>query len=207
MPRKANSIAYHSGQDEGGTTEWETPQGLFDLLNEQFAFSVDAAASAFNAKCSRFWDKEHDGLTQPWAGEVVYLNPPYGRGENGVGPWLDKTIWEISSPASKTAPAVVVLLPARTSERWWFEKVALWATEIQFIVGRLQFSGAPNVASFPSAIAIYRPKREPNKVAPPHRYLSLTTAQRGAQETKAHDINIETASFIETSMSVEGEIS
>ena len=44
---------------------------------------LDAAADATNAKCARYFTAEDDGLTQDWAGETVWLNPPYGRGITG----------------------------------------------------------------------------------------------------------------------------
>jgi site-specific DNA-methyltransferase (adenine-specific) len=179
MPRKQNSVHYQSGQDEGGTTEHGTPQGLFDLLGGEFHFTLDPAASKENAKTKKFYDRERDGLAQSWANETVFLNPPYGRGEEGVVPWLRKVTWEVSNP-SRSAPTIVMLLPARTSESWWYEYVAQCANEVRFIVGRLQFEGAENVASFPSAIAVYRPRHNA-PLAILHTYLVLTPVQRGVQ--------------------------
>jgi len=31
--------------------DWETPQNIFDALNEEFHFTLDAAADINNAKC------------------------------------------------------------------------------------------------------------------------------------------------------------
>lgn len=50
------------------TDEWATPQYVFDMLNEEFHFTLDAAATAENAKCERFYTKEQDGLKMPWGG-------------------------------------------------------------------------------------------------------------------------------------------
>ena len=61
------------------TVEWETPQALFDQLNEEFRFTLDPCATAENAKCRKYYTKEQDGLLQDWTGETVYCNPPYGR--------------------------------------------------------------------------------------------------------------------------------
>lgn len=65
--------------DKAKTVEWETPQDLFDRLNDEFHFTIDACASKDNAKCKRYFTKEQDGLKQDWTGEVVWCNPPYGR--------------------------------------------------------------------------------------------------------------------------------
>lgn len=53
--------------------DWGTPQALFDKLNAEFCFTVDAAALPSNAKCSRFWSPEEDGLRQNWGGVKKYF--------------------------------------------------------------------------------------------------------------------------------------
>ena len=58
--------------------EWETPKELFDELDREFHFNLDAAASRENAKCERFFTKDQDGLKQKWKG-TVWCNPPYGK--------------------------------------------------------------------------------------------------------------------------------
>lgn len=66
---------------------WETPRGLFQTLDREFGFRLDAAASAHNAKCARYYDIEADGLASDWGDGPVWLNPPYGR---QIAPWMDK---------------------------------------------------------------------------------------------------------------------
>ena len=61
------------------SNEWETPQDLFDRLNEEFHFTVDAASTHENAKCEKHWTEKEDGLKQDWSGETVWVHPPYGR--------------------------------------------------------------------------------------------------------------------------------
>lgn len=58
---------------------WETPQELFDILNDEFHFTVDVCATKDNAKCENFFTPEMDGLKQEWTG-ACWCNPPYGRG-------------------------------------------------------------------------------------------------------------------------------
>lgn len=36
------------------SAEWETPQALFDELNEEFHFTLDVCASEDKAKCQRY---------------------------------------------------------------------------------------------------------------------------------------------------------
>ena len=63
--------------------DWGTPQALFDALDEEFSFNLDAAANDHNAKCGMYLTQEDDALAQPsWPvprGSSVWLNPPYGR--------------------------------------------------------------------------------------------------------------------------------
>ena len=47
---------------------WETPQKFFDALNEEFHFTLDAAASHENHKCENYYTEEQDGLVQDWGG-------------------------------------------------------------------------------------------------------------------------------------------
>lgn len=68
---------------------WETPKDFFDALNAEFNFTLDAASSAENAKCAKFFDEAIDGLAQSWEGERVWINPPYGR---GISKWIEKPL-------------------------------------------------------------------------------------------------------------------
>ena len=52
------------------TDMWETPQELFDKLDEEFHFTLEVCAVPENAKCNRFYSPEDDGLFQSWDGVV-----------------------------------------------------------------------------------------------------------------------------------------
>ena len=45
---------------------WETPQALFDELNEKYHFTLDAAASHSNHKVGRYYTAEDSGLDKDW---------------------------------------------------------------------------------------------------------------------------------------------
>lgn len=133
-------------------SDWETPQDLFDSLNEQYHFTLDVCATAENAKCKKYITQKQDALSAdtPWKG-VCWMNPPYGR---NIGLWIQKAY-----ESSLNGSTVVCLLPARTDTAWWHDYVLPYA-EISFIRGRLKFVGAENSAPFPSAIAVFSPKQE-----------------------------------------------
>ena len=130
------------------TDLWETPQDLFDKLNNEFHFTLDVCATPENAKCDSFYTKEQDGLKQPWEG-VVWCNPPYGK---QIGSWVRRGFF-----ASLSGNTVVMLLPARTDTRWFHEYI-YGKAEIRFIRGRLKFGESKNSAPFPSMVVVFMPE-------------------------------------------------
>lgn len=129
------------------TNEWATPQYFFDRLNEEFNFTLDPCSNGFNAKCPRYFTEKDDGLAQSWAGETVFMNPPYGR---VIGDWIRKAYEEAQEGAT-----VVALIPSRTDTRYWHDYV-MKAHEIRLVKGRLYFGDGTGRAPFPSAIIIFR---------------------------------------------------
>lgn len=127
--------------------EWETPQSLFDALSVEFRFTLDVCASVDNAKCARFFTKSDDGLSQSWADEVVFMNPPYSK----VAFWMRKAY-----ESTRVGATVVCLVPSRTDTRWWHDYAM--KGEIRMLRGRIRFVGAHSSAPFPSAVVILRPQ-------------------------------------------------
>ena len=76
-----NTVMYSSK-----TCEWETPQWLFDKLDAIYHFELDVCARAENAKCSRYYTPNQDGLAQEGEG-ICWMNPHYGR---EIGKWVRK---------------------------------------------------------------------------------------------------------------------
>ena len=140
--------------------DWETPQWLFDLLDDQYHFSLDACATKENAKCWHYYTKEDNGLKRKWEGSV-WVNPPYGR---EIGQWTDRAKQQIKY---KRVQRVVMLLPVRTDTKWWQRSVQSGAKELRFIEGRLRFVGAAGAAPFPSAVVIYDRRSFPYLVVGP----------------------------------------
>ena len=62
---------------KSGSDEWGTPPKIFDPLNAEFQFTLDAAATDENALCESYYTLEEDGSEQDWAGHTVWVNPPY----------------------------------------------------------------------------------------------------------------------------------
>lgn len=128
-------------------TNWGTPQAFFDQLDAEFHFTLDVCATPDNAKCARYFTPERNGLAQSWAGEVCWMNPPYG---DALNEWMPKAYAE-----SLNGATVVCLVPSRTDTRWWHAYAM--RGEVRFVKGRLKFVGAKWGATFPSAVVIFRP--------------------------------------------------
>lgn len=64
-----------------------TPQEVFDQLDAEFHFTLDAAATDKSAKCPNYYTPETDGLKSPWslAGGVLYSVTLHTGGRSGSG--------------------------------------------------------------------------------------------------------------------------
>lgn len=115
-----------------------THPGDFEGFDREFGpFTVDVAAAQHNTKCDRFYDREADGLTQSWAGETVWCNPPY----SDIAPWIEKA-WAEHVDANR----IVMLLPGnRAEQRWWQTMVEPYRDRpdspmsTRFLPGRMRF--------------------------------------------------------------------
>lgn len=107
---------------------WRTPDRVFNNLHREFGFTIDAAASANNAKLPRFWSRHDDALRQDWGGERVFCNPPYSE----IPQFLAK---------APEADVSVMFVTSRTSNDYWIEHV--WANpychEIRFVNRGVKF--------------------------------------------------------------------
>lgn len=127
------ALPYAAAKDD-----WETPAELFDPLNAEYEFTLDAAANQANAKLPMFMSGPciaplscPCGLCSSWLDERVWCNPPYGR---GLIDWVQKF-------ATGEADLAMMLLPANTDTAWFSE---LWKAshEIIFLTGRVNFVGS-----------------------------------------------------------------
>lgn len=95
----------------------ETPASVYDPLHAEFDFTLDAAASTANCKCTRYCTlsgfyigavqaARGDGFAKSWAGERVWCNPPF----SGLMPWVEKA-WD------DPAELVCLLLPNNRDEQ------------------------------------------------------------------------------------------
>ena len=130
--------------------DWGTPWALFNEVDREFGFTLDAAASEHNAKCKTYLTEADDALSHPWhkiAGDgAIWLNPPYGR---DIGKWIEKAYLE-----SQFGSTVVCLTFCRTDTKWW-HRWAMRAAEVRIIPGRITFQGASAGAPAPSCLIVF----------------------------------------------------
>lgn len=151
-----NKVHFSTGDDD-----WETPQNLFDELNKEFGFTLDPCASDSNHKCAKYYTVEQDGLSQSWADEIVFCNPPYSK-HGGQRKWVEKCYTE----AREKDITVVALLPARTDTKIFHDYI-LGQAEIRFIKGRISFRSRGEEsgrAPFPNMIVIFRGRQPSSEV-------------------------------------------
>jgi phage N-6-adenine-methyltransferase len=164
------TVKGHAALLSSKSDEWETPDDLFNALNDEFKFDLDAAATFDNAKVGRYIGPDQDALSVSWRqmadarlfSPVVWLNPPYSRCRE----FIAKAALEATFGCT-----VVCLVPARTDTRWWHDYV--WdqdrdrvrdGVEIRFLKGRVKFKPPgemlptlKNSATFPSVVIVFRP--------------------------------------------------
>lgn len=130
------------------TELWATPIDFFQKWSDSIGgFDLDVCANQENAKCSKFFSKEDDGLAQQWIGKC-WMNPPYGK---EIGRWMKKAY-----ESSQEGATVVCLVPSRTDTKWWHDYAM--KGQITFIKGRLKFGNSKNSAPFPSAVIVFEAK-------------------------------------------------
>jgi site-specific DNA-methyltransferase (adenine-specific) len=126
---------------------WPTPESWFRDLDREFGFTLDPCCLPETAKCARYFTPVEDGLAQSWAGERVFMNPPYGR---HLPKWMRKAFHE----ARDRGALVVCFVPARVDTRWWHD----WAVkgDVRFPKGRVKGQNGADWP-FPVAIVVFRP--------------------------------------------------
>ena len=119
--------------------DWRTPPHLFGEWNKEFHFTLDPACNGeVDALCNKFYTPKEDGLKQSWAGERVYVNPPYDNAKE----WVKKAY-----ESRNEADLIVMLLPSRTDTKYFHEYIYHKST-IRLLKGRIKFVGAKHCAPF-----------------------------------------------------------
>lgn len=132
---------------------WRTEIALWEALDAEFGFTLDAAATAASTLVTPkdvgrsqagYFGPDHvnprlrDALAledwAPWVmGGPVFCNPPSSREEGiSLAPWLEKFVQQ-----AQLGVTTVALVPHKTSTRWW--ACCRQAQEIREIPHRVSF--------------------------------------------------------------------
>ena len=139
-------MTFNRGLFSSVRLDWATPKALYQALDAEFQFAVDACVDKHNAKHRHFL-RGDEGLSVGWP-SPAFVNPPYGR---VIGRWVKRAYEQ-----AQAGITVVALIPSRTDTSWWQDYV-MKADEIRFVRGRLHFDDR-GPAPFPSAIIVWRGK-------------------------------------------------
>jgi len=143
---------------------WGTDPVIFNAMNKEFNFSLDAAANDQNHKCDIYLTKENNAIDQPWGyilrdhkSKNVWINPPYGKGY--IKKFMDKCIEQ------KELGVTSVLLVPATLDAQWLPIADI--SEIRIVTGgRLSFyhpltGKKVNGNTKGSMFVIFRPSKMP----------------------------------------------
>jgi phage N-6-adenine-methyltransferase len=139
--------------------EWRTPEYLFEILDNEFNFTVDACAKQENRLCERYWK---DCLKESWEGEKVFMNPPYSNPR----PFIQKAYDESLNCL------VVALIKCDPSTKLWgiiydYEKQQLKnGVRVRFFPKRVKFIPPKNISesspNFSSCVIIMERGKDAN---------------------------------------------
>jgi len=131
------------------TYKWNTPQDLFQELNEEFHFNFDPAHPPI------IGDYNENALSKQWfiadnrkVKLRIFLNPPYDR---KLMERFIKKVWQEMQEGR--AEMAVFLLPLRATAMRFLIKLDA-GVEFRLLEKRLHFGDAENGAPFDSVIAI-----------------------------------------------------
>ena len=116
--------------------EWYTPPQYISLARAVLGdIDTDPASSALaqeTVKARQFFDKDQNGLRQPWYGRV-WLNPPYSK--ELIGRFIGKLLGEWNSGRVESC----IALTHNYTDAIWFQDAISAANVVCFTQGRIRF--------------------------------------------------------------------
>lgn len=111
-----------SDLDSDTKNSWGTDLVVFNAINKEFNFDLDAASSNENKLCDLHLTKEDDALSTDWSEidifypnsikvKTAWINPPYGRGM--IKSFMNKCIEQKNKGVTS-----VMLVPATLDAQW-----------------------------------------------------------------------------------------
>ncbi|TFH41406.1 MAG: hypothetical protein E4H01_15045 [Lysobacterales bacterium] len=124
----------HVGANSGNN-EWYTPKDIIERARTVLdGIDLDPASSLIANKivcATKIFTVDDDGLKQPWAGNKVWMNPPYSQ------PLIGQFCEHFTLKMLRGSTGVALVNNA--TETAWFQMLASCATAICFPSGRVRF--------------------------------------------------------------------
>lgn len=138
--------SYASRSRRRRRNEWYTPPEVRSRVLAEWSLVLDATATADCAIVSNYLGPDHDDPSgrdalafDHWAGlagnGAVWLNPPYVP-SNHPAAFLAR-----ATATAQAGTSVVALVPASTGAQWWWTHVVEPGAQVEFLRGRLAFTG------------------------------------------------------------------
>ncbi len=116
MPKRHTEQVMHSS----ARSDWRTPPRLFAVLDREFHFHTDVAATRDTRLCAGYYGPDHheegfrDALLCGWGvRRTCFMNPPYDL-KHPIGPWIKKAWRE-----SYVGATVIGVLPFSPQTEWY----------------------------------------------------------------------------------------
>lgn len=120
--------------------DWETPQWLWDLLNEQYFFTFDCCATKKNSKCDNFTNEFQ--LCFDFNDFNCWMNPPFSKAKE-----MFEHFFEV------VYMGVAIYRCDNLETKVWQEIILKYADWIFIPKGRIVYEGKVGKGSrFPSAL-------------------------------------------------------
>ena len=121
--------------------EWETPKKLWDVLNQQYHFSLDCCTNGSNTKCNS-WTSNFEMWVSAGIKHIAWMNPPFSKAEN-----MFKHFFKVITKG------VCIYRCDNMETKIWQELILKNATWIFIPKGRIYYEGMEGKGSrFPSAL-------------------------------------------------------
>lgn len=118
-----------------GKDDWGTDQKLYDILHQEFSFTLDACADERNAKCKDYLSQEINALEVDWWGRV-FMNPPFSK----TAEFLEKMMVQLDEEHIELGVALIAARTDTTS----FHYAQIAAGETRFLRGRCRYEIYPS---------------------------------------------------------------
>lgn len=136
--------------------DWGTPQEFITAVREVLGdIELDPASSAFFnqvVQAKRILTIEDDAMKHEWVAGTSYMNPPFGRAEDGgsqAGDFCDKFIGHFE--AGDIGKGIIHVNP-NTAQRWF---LPLWKYDICWPIGRISHYNANGPQKSPTHASIF----------------------------------------------------